>query len=172
VVQYALGDRTPSVDDSAFVHPDAVVIGAVTIGPQASIWPGAVLRGDYGEISVGARTSIQDGSIIHATADHPTRIGNDCTIGHLAHLEGCTIEDGSLVGSGSVVLHRAVVHTGALVGAGAVVPNDMDVPSRAMALGVPAKIKLDAVPEGVLQISADLYVENGARYKRDLRRID
>jgi carbonic anhydrase/acetyltransferase-like protein (isoleucine patch superfamily) len=172
VVQYALGDRTPSVDDSAFVHPDAVVIGAVTIGPQASIWPGAVLRGDYGEISVGARTSIQDGSIIHATADHPTRIGNDCTIGHLAHLEGCTIEDGSLVGSGSVVLHRAVVHTGALVGAGAVVPNDMEVPSRAMALGVPAKIKLDAVPEGVLQISADLYVENGARYKRDLRRID
>jgi carbonic anhydrase/acetyltransferase-like protein (isoleucine patch superfamily) len=172
VVQYALGDRTPSVDDSAFVHPDAVVIGAVTIGPQASIWPGAVLRGDYGEIRVGARTSIQDGSIIHATADHPTRIGNDCTIGHLAHLEGCTIEDGSLVGSGSVVLHRAVVHTGALVGAGAVVPNDMEVPSRAMALGVPAKIKLDAVPEGVLQISADLYVENGARYKRDLRRID
>jgi carbonic anhydrase/acetyltransferase-like protein (isoleucine patch superfamily) len=172
VVQYALGDRTPSVDDSAFVHPDAVVIGAVTIGPQASIWPGAVLRGDYGEIRVGARTSIQDGSIIHATADHPTRIGNDCTIGHLAHLEGCTIEDGSLVGSGSVVLHRAVVNTGALVGAGAVVPNDMEVPSRAMALGVPAKIKLDAVPEGVLQISADLYVENGARYKRDLRRID
>ncbi|HEX3908903.1 MAG TPA: gamma carbonic anhydrase family protein [Mycobacteriales bacterium] len=172
MVQYALGDRTPSVDDSAFVHPDAVVIGAVTIGPQASIWPGAVLRGDYGEIRVGARTSIQDGSIIHATADHPTRIGNDCTIGHLAHLEGCTIEDGSLVGSGSVVLHRAVVHTGALVGAGAVVPNDMEVPSRAMALGVPAKIKLDAVPEGVLQISADLYVENGARYKRDLRRID
>ncbi len=172
MVQYALGDRTPSIDDSAFVHPDAVVIGAVTVGPQATIWPGAVLRGDYGEISVGARTSIQDGSIIHATADHPTRIGSDCTIGHLAHLEGCTIEDGALVGSGSVVLHRAVVRTGALVGAGAVVPNDMEVPSRAMALGVPARIKPDAVPEGVLQISADLYVENGARYRRDLRRLD
>jgi carbonic anhydrase/acetyltransferase-like protein (isoleucine patch superfamily) len=172
VVQYALGDRTPSVDDSAFVHPDAVVIGAVTIGAQATIWPGAVLRGDYGEISVGARTSVQDGAVIHATAELPTRIGADCTIGHLAHLEGCTIEDGALVGSGSIVLHRAVVHSGALVGAGAVVPNDMDVPSRAMALGVPAKLKLDAVAEDVLQISADLYVENGARYKRDLRRLD
>jgi carbonic anhydrase/acetyltransferase-like protein (isoleucine patch superfamily) len=172
VVQYALGDRTPSVDDTAFVHPDAVVIGAVTIGAQATVWPGAVLRGDYGEISVGARTSVQDGSVIHATAEHPTRIGADCTIGHLAHLEGCTIEDGALVGSGSVVLHRAVVRSGALVGAGAVIPNDMEVPARAMALGVPAKLKLDAVSEGVLQLSADLYVENGARYKRDLRRLD
>lgn len=172
MVQYALGDRTPTIDDTAFVHPDAVIIGAVTVGAQATIWPGAVLRGDYGEISVGARTSIQDGSIIHATAELPTRIGSDCTIGHLAHLEGCTVEDGSLVGSGSVVLHRAVVRSGALVGAGAVVPNDMEVPPLAMALGVPAKIKLDAVPEGVLQISADLYVENGARYRRELRRID
>jgi carbonic anhydrase/acetyltransferase-like protein (isoleucine patch superfamily) len=172
VVQYALGDRTPSVAETAFVHPDAVVIGAVTIGAQATIWPGAVLRGDYGEISVGARTSVQDGAVIHATAELPTRIGTDCTIGHLAHLEGCTIEDGALIGSGSVVLHRAVVRSGALVGAGAVVPNDLEVPSRAMALGVPAKIKLDAVPEGVLQISADLYVENGARYKRELRRLD
>jgi carbonic anhydrase/acetyltransferase-like protein (isoleucine patch superfamily) len=160
------------VAETAFVHPDAVVIGAVTIGAQATIWPGAVLRGDYGEISVGARTSVQDGAVIHATAELPTRIGTDCTIGHLAHLEGCTIEDGALIGSGSVVLHRAVVRSGALVGAGAVVPNDLEVPSRAMALGVPAKIKLDAVPEGVLQISADLYVENGARYKRELRRLD
>jgi carbonic anhydrase/acetyltransferase-like protein (isoleucine patch superfamily) len=172
VVQYALGDRTPSVAETAFVHPDAVVIGAVTIGAQATIWPGAVLRGDYGEISVGARTSVQDGVVIHATAELPTRIGADCTIGHLAHLEGCTIEDGALIGSGSVVLHRAVVRSGALVGAGAVVPNDLEVPSRAMALGVPAKIKLDAVAEGVLQLSADLYVENGARYKRELRRLD
>jgi carbonic anhydrase/acetyltransferase-like protein (isoleucine patch superfamily) len=160
------------VAETAFVHPDAVVIGAVTIGAQATIWPGAVLRGDYGEISVVARTSVQDGAVIHATAELPTRIGTDCTIGHLAHLEGCTIEDGALIGSGSVVLHRAVVRSGALVGAGAVVPNDLEVPSRAMALGVPAKIKLDAVPEGVLQISADLYVENGARYKRELRRLD
>jgi carbonic anhydrase/acetyltransferase-like protein (isoleucine patch superfamily) len=172
VVVYALGDRTPSIDETAYVHPDAVVIGAVTIGANASVWPGAVLRGDYGEIKVGARTSIQDGTVIHATHDQWTSVGEDCVVGHNAHLEGCTIEDKSLIGSGSVVLHRAVVRTGGLVGAGAVVPNDMEVPSSAMALGIPAKIKLDAVPPGVIQIAVDLYVENGQRYKTDLRRLD
>jgi carbonic anhydrase/acetyltransferase-like protein (isoleucine patch superfamily) len=171
VVQYALGDRTPSVDDSAFVHPDAVVIGAVTIGAQATVWPGAVLRGDYGEIRIGARTSIQDGTVVHATHDLWTTIGDDCVVGHNAHLEGCVVEDKCLIGSGSVVLHRAAVRTGALVGAGAVVPNDLEVPSKAMALGVPAKIKLDAVPPGVIQIAVDVYVENGARYKTDLRKL-
>jgi carbonic anhydrase/acetyltransferase-like protein (isoleucine patch superfamily) len=172
VVLYALGDQTPSVDPSAYVHPDAVVIGSVTIGPHSSVWPGAVLRGDYGNIRIGARTSIQDGTVIHATHDLSTTIGDDCVVGHNAHLEGCTVEDKSLIGSGSVVLHRAVVRTGALVGAGAVVPNDLEVPSAAMALGVPAKLKLDAVPPGVIQIAVDLYVENGARYKTDLRRLD
>jgi carbonic anhydrase/acetyltransferase-like protein (isoleucine patch superfamily) len=169
---YALGDRTPAIHESAYVHPDAVVIGSVTIGANASVWPGAVLRGDYGEISVGARTSIQDGTVIHATHDQWTAVGEDCVVGHNAHLEGCTIEDRSLVGSGSVVLHRAVVRSGGLVGAGAVVPNDMEVPSAAMALGIPAKLKLDAVPPGVIQLAVDLYVENGKRYKTDLRRLD
>ena len=102
----------------------------------------------------------------------PTTIGDDCVVGHNAHLEGCSVEDKSLIGSGSVVLHRAVVRTGGLVGAGAVVPNDLEVPSAAMALGIPAKIKLDAVPPGVIQIAVDLYVENAARYKTDLRRLD
>jgi carbonic anhydrase/acetyltransferase-like protein (isoleucine patch superfamily) len=172
VVCYALGDKTPSIDASAYVHPDAVVIGSVRIGPNSSVWPGAVLRGDYGTITVGARTSIQDGTVIHATHDLSTTIGDDCVVGHNAHLEGCTVEDKALIGSGSVVLHRAVIHSGALVGAGAVVPNDTDVPSAAMALGVPAKIKLDSVPPGVIQIAVDLYVENAARYKTDLRRLD
>jgi carbonic anhydrase/acetyltransferase-like protein (isoleucine patch superfamily) len=172
MVVYALGDRTPSIDDSAYIHPDAVVIGSVKIGPNSSVWPGAVLRGDYGEISIGARTSIQDGAVIHATHDLWTSIGDDCVVGHNAHLEGCVVEDKSLIGSGSVVLHRASIRSGALVGAGAVVPNDTDVPSGAMALGVPAKIKLDAVPPGVIALSVDIYVENAARYKTDLRRID
>jgi acyl-[acyl carrier protein]--UDP-N-acetylglucosamine O-acyltransferase len=82
---YALGDRVPEIDPSAFVHPDAVVIGKVHIGSQASIWPGAVPRGDYGEIFVGARTSVQDGTVVHATPDLPTRIGEGCVIGHIAH---------------------------------------------------------------------------------------
>src|SRR5665811_97742 len=123
---YALGERTPNIHPDAFVHPDAVVIGDVTIGVGSSVWPSAVLRGDYGTIIVGERTSIQDGAVIHAVAEFPTVVGSDCVIGHLAHLEGCVIHDEALVGSGSIVLHRANVFSGATVGAGAVVRNGMD----------------------------------------------
>ena len=97
---YALDEDEPEIDELAYVAPDAVVIGRVTIGPEASVWPGAVLRGDHGHISVGARTSVQDGTIVHCTAQRPTVIGADCVVGHNAHLEGCVIEPGSLIGSG------------------------------------------------------------------------
>jgi carbonic anhydrase/acetyltransferase-like protein (isoleucine patch superfamily) len=169
---YALGERVPKIDPAAFVHPDAVVIGDVVIEEEASIWPNAVLRGDYGHIRIGARTSIQDGSVIHATAELPTIVGSDCVVGHIVHLEGCTIEPHSLVGSGSVVLHRAVVRSHALVGANAVVPNDMEVPSYAMALGVPAKLRENAVRERSFQMAVAGYVQNGKRYKAELRRLD
>ena len=169
---YALGDRTPDIHPDAYVHPDATVIGDVRLGAGASVWPRAVLRGDYGTITVGERTSIQDGTVVHATHDKPTTIGADCVVGHLAHLEGCTVEDDCLVGSGSVVLHDAVVRSGALVGAGAVVSDRTEVPARAMALGIPAKMRLDAVPAGVVRLGADMYVENAARYKSELRRLD
>jgi carbonic anhydrase/acetyltransferase-like protein (isoleucine patch superfamily) len=168
---YALGDRTPSIHPDAFVHPDAVVIGDVRVGAHSSVWPSAVLRGDYGTIIVGERTSIQDGAIIHAVAQFPTVIGDDCVVGHLAHLEGCVIEDRALVGSGSIVLHQATVHSGATVGAGAVVRNRMDVPANALAVGVPAAIKLDASNEEVILASAALYVDNAARYKKELREL-
>lgn len=169
---YALGDRVPSIDPQAYVHPDAVVIGKVTIGPESTVWPGAVLRGDYGEIIIGAQTSIQDGTVIHAVPEFPTTVGDRCVVGHIAHLEGCTVEDDCLIGSGSVVLHRAVVHSHALVGAGAVVSNNVDVPSGSMALGVPAKIRPDAVSPGTFKPAVDNYVANGHRYRQDLRRID
>jgi carbonic anhydrase/acetyltransferase-like protein (isoleucine patch superfamily) len=168
---YALEDAEPEIHPTAFVHPDAVVIGMVTIGAESTIWPGAVLRGDYGRISVGERTSIQDGAVVHATAEHPTVIGSRCVVGHLAHLEGCTVHDDALIGSGSVVLHRAVVHSGALVGAGAVVPNGLAVPTGAMALGVPAKLRLDCVPPGEFLEGVELYVNNGRRYRHTLRRL-
>jgi carbonic anhydrase/acetyltransferase-like protein (isoleucine patch superfamily) len=166
---YALGDRTPTIHTDAFIHPDAVVIGDVHVGAHSSVWPSAVLRGDYGTVIVGERTSIQDGAIIHAVPDYPTVIGDDCVIGHLAHLEGCVIEDRALVGSGSIVLHQAVVHSGATVGAGAVVRNRMDVPANALAVGVPATIKLDVSGEESIVENAASYVANAARYKRDLR---
>jgi carbonic anhydrase/acetyltransferase-like protein (isoleucine patch superfamily) len=169
---YALGDRVPRIDPSAFVHPDAVIIGDVRIGPESTIWPTAVLRGDHGTITVGARTSVQDGTVVHCTASAPTTIGDRCVVGHNAHLEGCTIEDDCLVGSGSVVLHRVVVRRGALVGASALVPNDTEVPSRAMALGVPARIRPDAVAEGAFEHAVDLYVRNGHWYRAELRRLE
>jgi carbonic anhydrase/acetyltransferase-like protein (isoleucine patch superfamily) len=161
----------PHIHPDAFVHPDAVVIGDVRVGADTSIWPCAVLRGDYGTIIVGERTSVQDGAVIHAVDEYPTVIGSDCVIGHLAHLEGCTVEDKVLIGSGSIVLHQVVVHSGATVGAGAVVRNGTDVPTNAMALGVPAKLRLESCTEDVAVASAALYAENGRRYKAELKRL-
>jgi carbonic anhydrase/acetyltransferase-like protein (isoleucine patch superfamily) len=169
---YALGTRVPVIDDEAFVHPDATVIGDVRIGPEASVWPGAVLRGDYGTIIVGARTSIQDGTVVHATPDLATVIGTDCVVGHLVHLEGCQIEDGCLIGSNSVVLHRVIVRTGATVGASALVTNGTEVPAGALAIGVPARIKPDASSAAGIALGVAAYLENARRYRAELRRLD
>ncbi len=169
---YALGDVEPRIDPTAFVHPDATVIGNVEIGPESSIWPQAVLRGDEGLISIGARTSIQDGSVIHVTDVLNTVVGDDCVVGHIVHLEGCTIEDGALVGNGSIVLHRAVVRSGALVGSNAVVTNDMEVPAKALAIGIPAKIRPDAARQEIITDAVDKYVRRGRMYREQLRRID
>jgi carbonic anhydrase/acetyltransferase-like protein (isoleucine patch superfamily) len=168
---YALGEAVPTIADTAYVHPDAVVIGNVEIGEEATIWPTAVLRGDDGLIVVGGRTSIQDGTVIHTTKELPTTVGPECVVGHNAHLEGCTIETGSLVGSGSVILHRAVVRTAALVGANALVPNGMEVPTGAMALGVPARLRQGVVEAGQFADAVALYVERGRRYREELRRL-
>lgn len=169
---YALGDAEPQIDETAFIHPDAVVIGRVIIGPEASVWPGAVLRGDTNLITVGAQTSVQDGTVVHCTELLPTSIGARCVIGHNAHLEGCTVADDALLGSGSVVLHRAVVESWALVGASALVPNSMVVPSRAMALGVPAKLRLDSVTDDMIESGVATYLHNARTYPSLLRRLD
>lgn len=169
---YRLGDLVPTIHPEAYVHPDAVVIGDVTIGSESTVWPGAVLRGDYGTIVIGDRSSVQDGSVIHAGPGFPTVVGDGCVIGHLTHLEGCTLEDDSLAGSGSVVLHHAVVGSGATVGANAVVPNRMVVPPGALAVGVPAQIRPDRSSLELIRVSAAEYVANGRRYRQDLRRTD
>lgn len=168
---YALGEHRPRIHDDAFVHPDAVVIGDVEVGADSSVWPGAVLRGDFGTILVGQRSSIQDGAVLHAVPAFPTRVGDGCVVGHLAHLEGCTLEDDSLAGSGSVILHLAVIGTGATVGAGAVVPNGLAVPPGALAVGVPATIKPGRSSLELIRVSASQYVQNAARYRRELRRL-
>ena len=169
---YALGDRVPEIHPSAYIHPDAVLIGNVVVGEEASIWPGAVLRADDNFIRIGARTSVQDGSVFHCTHHLETVVGEECVIGHIVHLEGCIIEDRSLVGNGAIVLHEAVVRTGALVGANAVVTNRMEVPSGAMALGIPAKIREGAADPVHIHWAMKSYLDRAKAYRDTLRRID
>ncbi|HVV24727.1 MAG TPA: gamma carbonic anhydrase family protein [Pseudonocardiaceae bacterium] len=170
---YALGELEPTIDPTAYVHPDATVIGDVRLGPSASVWPQAVLRGDYGPVTVGARTSVQDGTVVHSTEFTPAVIGSECVIGHNVHIEGATIADRCLIASGSVVLNGTVVEEGAVVGAGAVISFNGHVPARRMALGVPAKVREGyEVPEGAWQAIVDKYVENIAVFRAKLRRLD
>ena len=168
---YALGEWEPEIDETAFVHPDAVVIGRVRIGPEASVWPCAVLRGDHGTIEVGARTSVQDGTVVHTTARWFTVIGADCVVGHNAHLEGCVIEDRCLIGSGSVTLNRASVGTGAIVAASALIPEGFEVPPGALVAGVPATIKKTGVGTEWTDSAVKHYVESARTYKTSLRRL-
>ena len=168
---YAYGDRVPVIHESAFVHPDAVIIGSVTIGAESTIWPGAVLRGDDGEIIIGARTSIQDNTVIHTMPNQPTIVGDDCVIGHIVHLESCTIENSAQVSSGAIVLHRAVVGTGAIVAANSVVLYDTIVPPGALAVGSPATIKEGRARSIEIEMGAAIYVEKGKKFRTDLRKI-
>ena len=165
---YALDGIAPVVHPTAYVHPDATVIGRVELGPEASVWPQAVLRGDYGAIRVGARTSVQDGTVLHTTAEWPTVIGDDCVVGHLAHLEGCTIGNRCLIGSNSVVLNRVVIEDGALVAAGALVAEGTLVPADHRALGVPARIREGAGTSAFVETAVAMYVENARRYRDGL----
>lgn len=168
---YALGEATPRIHPDAFVHPDAIVIGDVAIGADSSIWPAAVLRGDYGSITVGEATSIQDGTVVHTTAEWPTVIGSRCVVGHLAHLEGCVIGDGCLIGSGSIVLNRATVHPGGAIGAAALVTEGAAVPSGHIAVGIPAKPRPAPDLEAWITEAVELYRTEAKRYRTQMHRI-
>ena len=168
---YALGEYEPEIHETAFVHPDSVVIGRVRIGPEASVWPCAVLRGDHGRIEVGARTSVQDGTVVHCTHEWPTLIGADCVVGHNAHLEGCVVEDGCLIGSGSVTLNRVVVGAGSIVAAAALVPEGFVVPPGSLVAGVPATIKRSGIDASWTQESVRHYVETAREHRKGLRRL-
>lgn len=169
---YALGDRVPTIHPDAFVHPEAVVIGSVFLGAGASVWPTAVLRGDTGEIRIGDRTNIQDGSIVHTTDVQFTILGDDCTVGHNVHIEASVIGNGCLISSGSVVLNGSRVDDGAVVAAGAVVSPKMHVPARRMALGVPARLREGyEVPAGGFAFAVAKYMELSKWHRTELRRI-
>ena len=169
---YALGSQTPTIAGDAYVHPDAVVIGSVTIGSESSLWPGAVLRGDEGEIRIGTRTSVQDNAVLHTTPDVSTVVGDRCVIGHIVHLEACSIEDDVLVGNGAIVLHRAVVRSWSIVAANSVVLNDTDVPSGAIAVGSPAVVKEGRARAELIAEGVEAYVTRAQRFRDELRRID
>jgi carbonic anhydrase/acetyltransferase-like protein (isoleucine patch superfamily) len=133
--------KRPKIASSAFVAPTAVLIGDVEVGEESSIWFGTVVRGDNGPIRIGARSSVQDNSVVHVSPGHQTLIGDDCTIGHCSVLEDCTIEHGTLIGSNTVVLNGAVVGSKSLIGAGSVVGANARIPAGVVAAGSPAQVK-------------------------------
>jgi carbonic anhydrase/acetyltransferase-like protein (isoleucine patch superfamily) len=137
----------PRVAPSAYVDPGAAVIGDVVIGERSSIWPSATLRGDISRIEIGDETSIQDGTVVHTDARFPAIIGNRVTVGHMAVLHGCVIEDEVLIGIGAIILNGAKIGKGAVVAAGALVPEGMEIPAGTMAMGVPAKPKRPVTEE-------------------------
>lgn len=161
--------RTPQIHPTAFVAPNATLIGHVIVEERASIWFGAVLRGDDPEhpIRVGAGSSVQDNCVVHVSARGPTLIGADVTVGHGAAMESCVIERGALIGMNAVVLELARVGEEALVAAGAVVPAGAEIPARHLAAGAPARVKKELQGESLRWIltSADHYVALSRDYR-------
>lgn len=155
--------KRPKIAASAFVAPTAVLIGDVEVGDESSIWFGVVIRGDNGPIRIGARSSVQDNSVVHVSPNCTTRIGDDCTVGHSVTMEDCTIEDGALIGSNAVILNGATVGARALVAAGSVVAANAAIPAATLVAGAPAQPKrtlegpsldwVDKTPAGYVKLS-------------------
>ena len=170
---FRLDDKTPTVDPTAWVAESAQVIGAVSLGVDASIWFGAVLRGDTEMLTIGRGSNVQDGSVLHADSGQPTTVGEGVTIGHLVMLHGCTIGDDSLVGIGSVILNGARIGRNCLVGARALVTEGKTFPDGSLIVGSPAvavRTLTDEQIEG-LRRSALHYVENAKRFRAGMVRI-
>jgi carbonic anhydrase/acetyltransferase-like protein (isoleucine patch superfamily) len=158
----------PRIAGDAFVAETAVLIGDVVVEPAASVWFGAVLRGDNSQIRVGAGSCVQDNCVIHCARDLPTLIGENVTVGHMAMLEGCIIGDGALIGMGAIVLQRASVGVRSLIAAGAVVGEGMEIPPGVLAAGIPAVVKkeLAGSSERWVETAALEYQSQRLRYMR------
>ena len=170
---YEVDGVRPTVAESAWVADSAVVIGDVVLGDDVSIWFGVVVRGDTSAIRIGARTNIQDLSVLHSDVGIPLTIGAGVTVGHKAMLHGCTVGDDSLIGIGAVVLNGAKIGKGCLVGAGALVTEGKEFPDGSMIIGSPAKVVRQLTPEQLqgLRQSAEHYVANAQRFKTSLNKI-
>lgn len=170
---YELDGAAPLISDSAWVADSAQVMGNVELADDASVWFGAVIRGDNESIRIGRRTNIQDMSALHTDVGMPLTLGDDVTVGHQVMLHGCTIGDGSLIGIGAVVLNGAKIGKGCLVGAGSLVTEGKEFPDGSMILGSPAKAVRQLTPEQSegLRLIAQHYVSNARRFRAGLRKI-
>ena len=170
---YALGDLAPTMDDSAWVAPDANVIGNVVLGAGTSVWFSSTLRGDNEVIHVGNGSNVQENCVFHTDIGYPLEIGENCTIGHKVMLHGCTIGDNSLIGMGATVLNGAKIGKNCLIGAGALITENKVIPDGSLVMGVPGKVvrQLDAAAIQALTASALHYADNAARFRRNLRAL-
>jgi carbonic anhydrase/acetyltransferase-like protein (isoleucine patch superfamily) len=158
----------PKIAASAYIDQSAQVIGDVVVGERSSIWPNVTVRGDVNWIRIGEETSIQDNSVLHCDAGlFPLQIGSRVTVGHLAMLHGCTVEDECLIGIGAIILNGAKIGSGSVIAAGSVVPEGMQVPPQSLVMGVPAKVKRPVTPDEQERFrqNAEHYVEATAIYR-------
>ncbi|MBI5128244.1 MAG: gamma carbonic anhydrase family protein [Rhodopseudomonas palustris] len=172
---YELDGNKPDLpqDGNYFIAETATVIGKVRLKPSATVWFGAVLRGDNEWIEIGEGSNVQDGSTCHTDPGFPLTIGKNCTIGHNVILHGCTIEDGALIGMGSIVMNGARIGRGSIVGAGAIVTEGKQFPENSLILGAPAKVArtLDPAQAAAMGAPAKFYAANGPRYAKGLKKI-
>ncbi len=168
---YALANMVPTLDDSAWVAPDANVIGNVVLEAGSSVWFGATLRGDNEAIHVGRGSNVQENCVFHTDPGCPLTIGENCTIGHKVMLHGCEVGDNSLIGMGATVLNGAKIGKNCLVGAGALITENKVIPDGSLVMGVPGKVvrMLDDAAIAGLTASAVHYQENALRFRRDLK---
>jgi carbonic anhydrase/acetyltransferase-like protein (isoleucine patch superfamily) len=160
--------RLPQIALSAYIDPQAVIIGDVAIGEDSSVWPCAVVRGDVHYIRIGARTNIQDGSVLHVMRDtNPLVLGDDVTVGHSVTLHGCTIESRCLIGMGCIILNGAVIGTGSIIAAGTLVPERTIVPPGSLMMGQPAKLRRTLANADLDSI--DAYARRYVEYKETYR---
>jgi carbonic anhydrase/acetyltransferase-like protein (isoleucine patch superfamily) len=170
---YRLGEHTPQIHESAWVAESAEVIGRVEMAEGASVWFGAVVRGDVEDIRIGRNSNIQDNSVLHADSGIPLSIGENVTVGHHVMLHGCTVGDGALIGIRAVVLNGAKIGRNCIVGAGSVVTEGKSFPDGTLILGAPAKVvrELDPQQIAMMQHGATHYVGNAQRFRKSLQRI-
>lgn len=170
---YTLDGIAPVIRPSAWVAPDANIIGRVVLEAETSVWFGATLRGDNEEIRIGAGSNVQEACVLHTDLGYPLTVGENCTIGHRAMLHGCTIGDGSLIGMGATILNGARIGRGCLIGAGALITEGKDIPDGSLVMGSPGKVIriLDTEARERLLLSARGYRANAQRFARGLRAL-